>query len=443
MPADVRSGQPGGIILVLYYADRAPLRAAIRDHLYAFRRYGGRPTVYINLAARTIPTWLDRIPVDAVIFHTILLAQRWQPAVFERLMERLEPVKRLDAVKIAIPQDEFIQTDLLCRFLREHRVGHVFTCAPEHLWPVIYEGMAGAPPTFTRVLTGYIDPTTVKRIGALSRLQPARPIDVGYRAWRPEPWLGRHGRLKGTIADEASRAGSALGLRTDISLRDEDTLIGDAWYRFLLGCRWTIGVEGGASILDRDGSIRERTVAFTAAHPDASFEEVEAACFPGLDGSFELVAISPRHLEACITGTAQVLVEGQYNGILRPWDHYVPLRADLSDLREALVMTADDGLRQRLASRAYEDVVSSRRFEYPEFVRMVSSAIPGVQRRRPMGLTGRSILAWERRLDGPSWIWVRARAMARSAMIGALRRTGLFGPLRTIRDRSRTRMAGR
>ena len=75
------------------------------------------------------------------------------------------------------------------------------------------------------------------RIARLAEGAGARTIDVGYRAWRPEYWLGRHGLLKGQIADAVAKAAPAHGLTTDISLDERDTLLGDDWYRFLLRSR--------------------------------------------------------------------------------------------------------------------------------------------------------------------------------------------------------------
>ena len=37
-----------------------------------------------------------------------------------------------------------------------------------------------------------------------------------------------------------------------------------------------------------------------------------------------MVALSPRHLEAALTGTAQLLVEGQYDDVLEPGRHFLP-----------------------------------------------------------------------------------------------------------------------
>ena len=61
----------------------------------------------------------------------------------------------------------------------------------------------------TRVLTGYLEPRTVRRIGQLAAEGVARSIDVGYRSWQPEPWLGRHGMLKGWIAERFRGGGPA------------------------------------------------------------------------------------------------------------------------------------------------------------------------------------------------------------------------------------------
>ena len=135
-----------------------------------------------------------------------------------------------------------------------------------------------------------------------------------------------------------------------------------------------IGAEGGATILDGDGSFKRRTEAYLAKHPDATYDEVEAACFPGEDGRLQLYAISPRHLEACATRTCQVLVEGEYSGVLAPGEHYIPIRKDLSNLDDVLEQIQSDEQRRRLTENAYRDVVASGRYGYERFVAEVEQA---------------------------------------------------------------------
>ena len=198
-----------------------------------------------------------------------------------------------------------------------------------------------------------------------------RSIDIGYRAWRAEPWLGRHGFLKTQLAEQFTKKAQNRRLSPDISTREGDTFTGDEWYKFLLRCKYTIGVEGGASLLDWDGKAREKTQSYLDQHPDAGFEEVEAACFPGLDGSLSLFAISPRHLEACATKTCQVLIEGEYNGVLTEGKHYIEIKPDFSNLEHVLDLIENDSLREDIVEEAYRDVVKSGRWSYRSFVRFV------------------------------------------------------------------------
>lgn len=433
-------GSQDGVILVLYYSVRPRLRANLADHLYAFRRYSGRRCVYINLAVRSIPAWVDRIGVDLVIFQTLLLSTRWDPPTFRRLRPRLAPIRRLACRKVAQPQDEFIYTDQLVEFLREFEVDHVLACAPESEWRTIYGSLLDGPTTFQHVLTGYLDPATVERIGQMASSAPRRN-DIGYRASRPSPSLGRHAQLKPRIGEVFAEAAPAAGLRADISMREQDTLSGDDWYRFLLDCRWTVGVEGGASLLDRDGTLRARTRAFLEQHPNASFEEVEAACFPGLDGAFKLFAISPRHLEACATRTAQALIKGAYNGILEAGVHYLPVESDFSNLDEVLRDMSNGEIRARLTERAHADIVGSDRFTYPTFVRELLASLPRTSPVRT-GAGARALAAWDDWLDGPSWSVVWARARLRRAIRSMLSRMGLLDAFLRRRAAARARAEG-
>lgn len=428
-----------GPILVLYHAAGAPLRSTIADHLDSIRRYSGTPCVYVNLAVRDVPKWVSRLDIGLVVFHTTALATRWYPEAFARMARRLAAIEDLDCPRVAAPQDEFLNTDLLVDFLQRFRVDHVFTCAPPEEWETIYGPLISRGVGMTRVLTGYLEPRTVRRIDQLAGGE--RDIDIGYRSWQPEAWLGRHGMLKGLIAERFAEEGGRRGLRLDISMDPADTLLGDAWYRFMLRCRFTIGVEGGASIHDHDGRIRECVSAYTAEHPAAAFEEIERSCFPGQDGSFNLRAISPRHLEACATRTPQILVEGSYNGILEPWKHYVPLREDFSNISAALDEVADRGRATQIAEQAYQDVVASGRYTYASFVAAILASLPAASRQTAAGrsLQARAILAWGSLADVLSWVPVWLRQSLRRTAIAAFRRLGLLEAVRGARRKRRRR----
>ena len=84
-----------------------------------------------------------------------------------------------------------------------------------------------------------------------------------------------------------------------------------------------------------------------------------------------MVMISPRHLEACLTRTGQILVEGEYNGILKPDLHYIPLKADFSNLQEVFDRIQDEPARLEMVECAYRDIVATGRYTYRGMVNTV------------------------------------------------------------------------
>jgi hypothetical protein len=397
-----------GNLLIAYWRplNRQPPREFVREHLRSFERYSDQRCFYVNLGLGKVPAHLTRVPFDLVIFHTTLLgAPRWTPERLEDVRERAKPLRSVDSVRVALPMDEYIRTDQLSDLINEWEVDLVCSVAPESEWPTIYERVDPSRTRFTQVLTGYLAHRAVDRINRL-RGSVEQTIDIGYRARYHYPWLGRHGLLKGELGPIFAQAAAERGLSCDISTDNDDVLYGDDWYRFLLASKYTPGAEGGASILDRDGTLREKTDAYTAEHPDASFDQVEAACFPGLDGSFGLRVISPRHLEACATRTCQILVEGDYNGILKAEEHYIPLREDLSNLDEVLDQVERDDRRAEITERAYRDVVASGRYSSEAFVAAVITAALGEVPARRHG-TARWRLAKRRTVVGQRASWVK------------------------------------
>lgn len=359
-------------LLIVYYHHQP--RRSITDHLYSFRRYGGHDCWYLNAAVWGTPRIAADLSVDLVVFHTTFLSQRWDPLHFRHMTRKAAVFARSRPVKAAIPQDEFMHTDSLRDFINAAGVTRIFSAARPSEWPKIYSGVDLARIRLTQVLTGYLDDATVRRIENLALRIADRPIDIGYRAWKAAPWLGRHGYLKLEIAEIFRKKAAERGLVADISTELKDTLMGDDWHRFLLRCKYAIGVEGGASILDRDGTIKARTEEYTSKHPGAGFEEIEGACFPGLDGSLNLFALSPRHLEACATRTCQILVEGEYNGILKPGRHYIELKRNMENLDAVMDMISEGRNRREIAQAAHDEIVAGRRYSYAAFVETVVSA---------------------------------------------------------------------
>jgi len=406
-------------ILVVYAYKEYPFRATNWEHLRSFENYSGCRVFYLNLAGKGVPRYVRAVRFDLVIFHTLFLSQHWGgPQHFRRLLQRARALKDLSAVKVMLPQDEFLHSDLYCEFIREFGISAVFSVAPESVWDRVYPSVDRSRTRFYRVLPGYIDDAKLPLLEGYGRTVDGRPIDIGYRtAGKPYPWFGRHGWLKQRVADEVLAAARHRRLAIDISTSSADTIHGDGWYRFLASCRYTIGSEGGTSMIDPDGSIRAKVDRFLRERPDADFETVERACFPGKDGSCMLVAVSPRHLEACATRTCQILVEGVYNGMLEAGRHYIPVKPDFSDLGEVLDGLSDERRRLEIVENAHRDIIRSGRFTCSAFVRYVlERSLPegAPDRAGSVSRRDRAVHRWMNLAERGEWARTRLRKTLRS-----------------------------
>lgn len=400
-------------ILVVYAALNHPLRATTKQLIDCFQEYSDDHWFYVNLAHKAAPFYLSRIEFDLVVFHvTFMQRLSRSEAHFQRMTRRAACVLDLPVSRrVALVQDEFWNASKVERFLLKSGVNVVFSVSPDSEWRKIYPRIDPGKVRFHRVLTGYLDDNNLDMMIALGENPAPRKYDLVYRASnRPSPAWGRFGYLKQDLTDAVVRLLPNYSLQTDISTAAADVIHGNAWYEFLASSRYTFGVESGVSLLDRDGEINARVSAYRTAHPAAEFEEIEATCFPGMDGNIHMAAIGPRHLEACATRTCQILTEGDYNGLLKPGLHYIPLSRDLANLPEVLGSLGDEDRRRRLVKRAFDDIVAPRKLTYANFVREVldvSFSGSGLRTASPISPAELRILKWMQRLDEVEWAVAR------------------------------------
>lgn len=345
-------------VLLLHYTPHPEaVRLTTAQHLDALAAARRTDVVSYN-AVNGAPRWLRHLRFDAVVLHTTVLTMRWN-VWFDQWKHRLDWLADVDALKVALPQDEYDHADVLDEWLDELGVSVVCTVLDgthRHLlYPRLHRSAA-----FYDVLTGYVDRLPAKRARAPARGD--RPFDVVYRARHLPYWYGSHGQLKHRIGDAVLARAARNNLRVDISTSATETILGGAWLDFLAGGRATVGVESGVSTLDRRGELRARIGDLLLDEPFLTFEQVAARMPRGWD-DYRFFAVSPRHLEAVATRTAQVLVEGRYSGVLEPERHYIPVRRDLGDLEEALERLGDAAAVGRMTEAAYRDVVESGRYD--------------------------------------------------------------------------------
>jgi len=375
-------------VLVLYWTPTAPsgIRSAIRQHLEAIKHSPSSHRLTFWNTFDGSPALVRREKYDAVILHTTLLCLRWFDS-FAAWRHKLNWVSSLDCLKIAMPQDEYNHSEVLDEWLRDLDVDHVFSNFGTDVRHLLYPHMSQRA-QFQHAFTGYIDENLASKLETRLFASAQRRVDVVYRSTHPAYWFGRLGQLKYLIGEKAQAAAVARGLTADISSRTDDAIIGDEWFDFLSAGRVVVGCESGSSVLDRRGEVQASIRAYLQDHSDATFEEVAARMPQGWD-SYRFAAISPRHFEAVITKTCQVLVAGRYDDVFKAGIHYLPVREDLADLGDVLLAASDPAVASRVTERTYEEIYRSGRYTY----RALAEQIDRVLGTRPPNPHARSLVA--------------------------------------------------
>jgi hypothetical protein len=188
-----------------------------------------------------------------------------------------------------------------------------------------------------------------------------RPIDIGFIGDRYSYSIGDVERTE--LAEYFAQNSLRQKISTDIRIGRKLRIPRDAYVEFLNSTRGTIGAESGTYYLEKTDRTQKEVEAFLSRHPKAIFEEVHERFFKNYSNPVNGKAISSRHFEAVGTKTCQILLEGNYNGILKPNTHYISLNKDYSNMDEVLEKFGDQDFLKEMAKNTYEYVLDNHTHE--------------------------------------------------------------------------------
>ena len=354
---------------VLLLCDDDPKHAnTVLEHVEAIRRYSVHDVRTFNPRSLPGSRTLDLREFDVVVIHyslCIIVDDYFAPAFREKL-------RRFGGLKVQFIQDDYRWVDRIAAMMRDLEIGVLFTLVPPPEIPRVWSAERLPGTVKIGTLAGYVPESL---IGLPVRPLDDRPIDIGYRGRELPYWLGRLGQDKVRIAQGVLARVKKYGLRCDIAWTEKDRIYGPAWTEFIGSCRAILGTESGASITDFDGSIEERVRTYLAQYPGADFEEVHRATLTEFEANVRMNVISPRIFEAVALRTPMILFPGEYSGVIRPWDHYIPLEPDFSNMDEVVERLRDTQGLETMRDRAYEDVVRTGRYSPRVFVRELDESI--------------------------------------------------------------------
>ena len=357
-------------IAMLYDNLRSLHVSTIREHLDAFDKYSRHAVTYVPAT----PDFWNAPPeavvaqVDFSCFDVLVVHYSVRVSIMEHLDEGLaRALEASNRFKVLFLQDEYENTETARRWMERLKFDVVYTCVPTDGLEVVYPAYRFPGTEFLPTLTGY-----VPEGGSLeSYAKPLRQRDllIGYRGRKLPAVYGQLGYEKYRIGTQMRAIAEQRGLPVDIEVDDSKRIYGVAWYEFLGTARATLGTESGANIFDLDGSLKVKVQRLEEANPGITFDEIADRLFGEYEGRVRMNQISPKIFESIRVRTALILFEGSYSGIVRPHEHFIPLKKDFSNIDEVLAKLADLDYLEAMTERAYRDVVLSGKYAYAEFIK--------------------------------------------------------------------------
>lgn len=281
----------------------------------------------------------------------------------------VEALSAFEGLKFLFIQDEYDHTYRAWHWITRVGFQLVFTVVPELGIERVYPPEKFRNTRFVTNLTGYVP---MDGFNDESFEPPSqRKLMIGYRG-RPLPVrYGRLGFEKVGIGKLVNTYCSGKGIACDIAWSEESRIYGPAWGRFMRSCRAMLGSESGSNVFDCEGSLDAKIDCFRQANPKASDYDIYEKVVRPLEIDGLMNQVSPRVFEAIAARTVLVLFEGDYSGVVRPDEHFIPLKKDGANLHEVFAKLNDENYIDTMAEQAYRDVIASGRYSYRSFVKMV------------------------------------------------------------------------
>lgn len=370
--------------VLMLYDDRSAHVSTVAEHLEGFRRHSRHhffflpATEFVGLADAKDAA-LDLSCYDALIIHYSV-----RVSVRGHLSSGIAAaVAAYRGPKLLFVQDEYDTVETTRRWMERLGIDALFTTVPREGLDFVYPRARFARVDFIPTLTGYVpeDPS----IDAFARPMAERELRIAYRGRSLSHHYGALAREKYSIGVDVGRLARERGVAVDIEVDEGRRIYGSDWYRFIGSARATLGTESGSNVFDIDGTLAK----LADEHRDLPYDVFAERYLGEHEGLVRMNQVSPKIFEAIRLRTALVLFEGDYSGVVRAGEHYIPLAKDYSNIDEVFARLEDVAFLEAMTRRAYDDVIATGKYSLRGFVDDVDDYLS----RRAMGRRRATLLS--------------------------------------------------
>ena len=340
----------------------------IIDHINTIHTMQGWKVWSISMIGN-IPNTIDLEKFDAIGIHYTLHIS--DPSFHYLSQSSIKKLKEFKGLKCIWLHDEYRRVNAVVDILKEIRVDLIFSLASGKTLNALYPKEKLPNVRIETVFAGYVS----KELRFLNPPLVEREIDVSYRTRRPPFWLGSLGQEKVNIGLIFKSHPLTQNFNLDISVEEHDRVYGSKWIEVLKRSKAVLCVESGASVIDFDGSIEKNVEAACNTSKNTSFEEIRDQFFSEQDGKYIINCISPRVFEAAATNTVMICFIGEYSSVIKPWEHYIPLEKDFSNIKEVIEALKDNALLEKIVVKTRIDLIENQIYSLEYFAKFCGNIL--------------------------------------------------------------------
>lgn len=227
---------------------------------------------------------------------------------------------------------------------------------------------------FKTILTGYV-PENLKKIQIKNK-----NMDIFYRGRTLHYAYGELGYDKINIGKkfknyclEYNKTNSNI-ISYNIEWDENSRIYNNEWYKILSNSKTTLATESGCKIFELDTLTKKINLKFKNNKSYSYKECVKDFQFDKLK-KYKTCEVSPKMFEAVSCGTVLIMYPGCYKDIFIPNVHYIELKKDFSNIKEVIEKIKDDEYLQKIADRAYEDLIKTGKYSYKTFIKLFDNML--------------------------------------------------------------------
>lgn len=288
---------------------------------------------------------------DAIILTSTFLGKISHPKTFKRIKEKYSFIKTQNSLKIGLPQDDYWAQETRDTWYSEN-LDILISVFQMKYWPTLYPKSLEKKIKIIKGHTTYINRDDFIELN--SKKFNLREYDVVYRTMGMPYFPNKIGLIKSQIGEIFLKKHKD-DLKLNISNKEKDLIFGDNWIKFLSNSKGVLGSSSGSSVILRDHDHISK-LEEAKENKSFAFENFENKFFHNDDKNYSLTDISPRNIEAAKTLTLQILIEGDYGGILRKNIDYFCLKEDLSNSEDLVKLLNNPKKLEKLTKSCFNRI---------------------------------------------------------------------------------------